>query len=231
MREVKEIKLAVKAVDGRQVTWYPAIFGNVDLMDDITLAGSMQASLARRPLLHLWMHDEEKPPISLVKSAKEVGRGALPARIQQEYPDATGGLEVVSDFFTNDFAESVFEAIKAGAPLGGSFAYDVIRRDFVERGGKRVRLLQEVDVFECSTVTYGANPAASGTGKAHRAPAANLKQIELDLARLEFDLLLMDVAHTDPRGHYPRPSAPPLDPTARALAELRAWLAIDDLRL
>jgi hypothetical protein len=154
------------SVDGREVT---TLF-SVDCLDsvgDITPVSAFRTSLQGKAerIPHLFMHDLTAPAIALIRSFEELSRKDLPADVQAEYPDATGGLACVSSYLTTPRADEIFQGIKAGVPYQASFGYQVLQatphRSKKQSSGKPARVLNEVRLFEVSTTqpNHAAQPA------------------------------------------------------------------------
>lgn len=167
--EYKKLPSFIKSVDeeSRTVTGIFAVHGNRDEGGDISLNGSFEKHLnsGRKRVRFLWSHDGWQPPIASIKSIREVGREALPEKVLEWAPDATGGVEVIRQYYENiDLSEWVFKGIQAGDIEEMSYAYDVhdyeIKID--EETEKRTRILKEVELFDISDVNWGMNPATAG---------------------------------------------------------------------
>jgi hypothetical protein len=160
------VDVTALSVDGREVT---TLF-SVDCLDsvgDITPVSAFRTSLQGKAerIPHLFMHDLTAPAIALIRSFEELGRKDLPADVQAEYPDATGGLACVSAFLATPRADEIFQGIKAGVPYQASFGYQVVEatphRSKKQSSGKPARVLNEVRLFEVSTTqpNHAAQPA------------------------------------------------------------------------
>lgn len=146
--------LSVKSAS-REVEGLFSIFGSKDLVNDVTLPGSMAASLAKRKPIFLWMHDATQVPVAVVTEAYEiVGRDALPKSVLREYPDSSGAGYVKRRYIPSPRGDELLAAHVAGSPLQMSFAYSVERYEI--KGG--IRYLQQVTITDISDVTYGAHP-------------------------------------------------------------------------
>lgn len=148
----------------RTVTGIFSVFGNMDSYADIIHVGAFSKTLSERAgrVLHLWQHDMDAPPIALIDSIREVPRQALPAEVLMRAPTATGGAEVTRTYLDTPRANEVLTAIRSGAPLEMSFAFDAVRFDFEENGDSPlgvVRNLRELKLYETSDVNWGANSA------------------------------------------------------------------------
>lgn len=164
--EYKRLPQFTKAIDGRTVTGIFAVHGNVDDGRDVSEPGSFGKRLAsgqRNRVRFLWNHDSWQPPIASIKSVREVARDELPAAVLSYAPDATGGVEVVREYYDDvPLAKWVFSAVEKGDITEMSYAYDVHDSDMVDRNGERVRLLRDVELFDISDVNWGMNPATAG---------------------------------------------------------------------
>lgn len=165
-RELKSLPGAVKSISGRKVTGVFSVFGNLDDYHDRMWPGCFSKTLNERAgrIHHLWQHDFMSPPIAIITDIKEVSRDQLPDEVLRRAPEAMGGAEVTREYLDTERAQEVLTAIKAGAPLEMSFAYDPIKYDFEELPDARyewekIRNLREVRLYETSDVLWGANDA------------------------------------------------------------------------
>lgn len=150
----------------RTRTGIAAVFGNIDAGSDITHLGAFTKTLSegRQRHKHLWNHNSNNPPIAKVDGIKEIGRSELPEEILKYAPEATGGLWVKRTYLSIPEADWVLAAIDADAVNEMSYAYDVIKSDWSEVDGKRVRHLRELALADTSDVNYGMNPATLAAG-------------------------------------------------------------------
>lgn len=163
--EYKNIPLFTKAIDGRTVTGIFAVHGNVDEGGDMSVNGAFTAGLntGRKRVRFLWNHNSMNPPIASIQAVREVGREELPAKVLGWAPDATGGVEVTREYYEDaDLARWVFTALVKGDVGEMSYAYEVHDFDYVEREGRPVRVLKEVELYDISDVNWGMNPATAG---------------------------------------------------------------------
>lgn len=156
--------LMPSSINDRTVTGIFSVFGNMDSYADIIHNGAFSKTLSERAgrVLHLWQHDMDAPPIALIDSIREVPRQALPAEVLMRAPTATGGAEVTRTYLDTPRANEVLTAIRSGAPLEMSFAFDAVRFDFEESASSPlgvVRNLRELKLYETSDVNWGANSA------------------------------------------------------------------------
>lgn len=168
--------------DGRTVTGFAAVFGNIDHGADRLHRGAFRKTLQERAgmIKHLWQHDMWLPPTAKVVDLKEVGREELPETVQAKWPEATGGLLVARRYLDTPRGNEILAGVVSGAITEMSFAYDAVKADFEEvsgddaRGPLMVRNLREVRLFETSDVLFGMNPATVAS-----------KGIEFGLTQLE----------------------------------------------
>lgn len=213
--EYKATPTFIKDISDRTVTGIASVFGNVDSYGDIVQRGAFKKTLNENAprIRHLWMHDPILPPTAAIRSLKEVGKDALPDEVLTQFPDATGGLEVVREYLRTPRGDEILEGVRAGAINEMSFAYDVVKSKFAEVDGmdgikRQVRLLSEVRLYETSDVLWGANPATVAS-----------KSVDYRIEQL--DRLLAELRDTaDPEGKAGRVLS------ARNLSRLRDALTV-----
>ena len=168
-----------------------AVMGNVDSWGDRIHLGAFTKTIAEnlKAVRHLWNHNYSDPPTAKIIELRELSREELPAEVLAKAPDATGGLLVAREYFTNDFANSILEAIDADAINEMSFAYDVIKSaqtqeetDMPDMPTRYIRELYELKLFDTSDVNWGMNGATVAVG------AKNLNSLPLGaiLSHLQF---------------------------------------------
>lgn len=151
---------------------YVSIMGIVDddMPPDIVEFGAFRKTLQERGpagsnrIRVLRQHDWGVvigKPLALVEHARDM----LPAAVLERYPQATGGLFTRTQFVLSvQSARETYELIKAGAIGEWSIGFDVLQEKMDKVGGKAVRRIQEVRLWEYSPVTWGANPATLTVG-------------------------------------------------------------------
>lgn len=171
MREHKSTGfMAIKDVDGRDVIGIASVFGNIDSYNDIVHPRSFRKTIKENGhrVKHLWQHDFWAPPVANITKLAEVKRDALPEKIQEEFPEAKGGLEVHRSYLNTDRGDEILEGITSGAITEMSFGFDPVKFDFneVELDEDRtimVRHIRELRLWDTSDVNWGANPATSAS--------------------------------------------------------------------
>ena len=146
--ETKSFRCEYKTDDqSGHIIGHAAVFGNVDLVNDIVESGAFKRTIDQRgsTRIMLWNHNPHEP-IGMA-DVKEDGTGL--------YFDAWANMDVVR-------AKEVYSLIRQGAITGASFGYDPIVWDFDKDG---VRHLKEVRLWEVSPVTFPANLEASLAAK------------------------------------------------------------------
>ena len=160
--EYKAFSIEAKSIEGRKVTGFASIFGNVDSYGDIVHKGAFKKTIEenRNRFRHLWMHDAWQPPTATIVDIQEVGKNDLPKEVKDKFPDATGGLLVAREYLTDEFSNRIFEGIQKNAITEMSFGYDVVKTEFeTSKDGKTIRHLKELKLFDTSDVNWGANDA------------------------------------------------------------------------
>ncbi len=138
-------QVATVADDGR-IEGYASIFGAADQGGDVVERGAFARSLdalrsAGRSVKLLWQHDPAQP-IGVWDSVREDERGLLVrGRLM---PEIRQGAEALA-------------LLRSGAVDGLSIGYRVIRAVRAPQGG---RLLQEIELWEVSLVTFPMLPEA-----------------------------------------------------------------------
>jgi hypothetical protein len=167
-----DVTPAVLDIENRDVTTLFSV-DNLDLVGDITEVSAFKRSIDHRAgkIPHLYMHDLNAPAIARILSFQTLKRAELPTDVQQQYPEATGGMACVSRYLKSGRGAEVYEGIREGIPYQASFGY---RATKAERkalpNGRQARVIKELIFFEVSTTPPGhsANDATrTRLGKAH----------------------------------------------------------------
>lgn len=138
--EGKAVALQIKASPEGIIEGYASLFGEKDNGGDVVMAGAYTKSLARimdagRRIKMLWQHDPSQP-IGVWDDVKEDARGLLvKGRI---LTDVEKGRETLA-------------LVNAGAIDGLSIGYRTVS---ATRGAKGERMLNELDLWEVSVVTF-----------------------------------------------------------------------------
>lgn len=134
---------------------YASIFNVPDRHGDIILPGAFLKSLAtytaenRQPRL-LWQHSAETP-IGILTTLREDARGLY---VKGMLPR------------TSRAALEAAALIESGALDGLSIGFKIMKSRWGQpaKGGKSYRLLEELDLYEISIVTFAAHPLARIVG-------------------------------------------------------------------
>lgn len=146
--ETKAFEFEVKADDAGVVEGYGSIFGNVDKGGDKVLPGAFADSIAlamkgSRTIKMLWYHDPTQP----------IG-------VWDELVEDAKGLKVKGRIIPEVArAKEVLALMKAGVVSGLSIGY----RSLKDRMEGEVRLLEKLDLWEVSPVTFPMNDRAKVT--------------------------------------------------------------------
>jgi HK97 family phage prohead protease len=210
---------APQTVNERIVTGIASVFGVCDDNDDVVHPGAFRKTIKEQKdrVRYLWCHDPHQPPIAVIRELKEVGRSELPARILEQYPQATGGLEVTREYLTTPRAEEVLWGIKTGAINELSIGYNAIRSSRSKQpDGARVRDLTELRLLDVSDVPWGMNPAtvaSKGALPFHDTPKAAVdatwdgpaEVAKADVSELDAMCAWCDDSQKDVKGGYKLP--------------------------
>jgi len=149
------------------------VFGIVDDGDDLIPNGALAKTISERfnRIRRLDQHrtDSVMRVIGKVLAIREVGRDELPDDVLRDYPEATGGLEVTTQYLM-DTPEGLgaFRRVAAGAVNEYSIGFDLVDRPEYRKmtwRGKEinVRVLKQLRLWEVSDVIFGMNPATTTT--------------------------------------------------------------------
>ena len=169
---------------GRVRTGLASVFGNIDAVSDIVEHTAFDDAIADfskgiRPRL-MYNHDLKGLPIGSVTAMRKIGTSELPDSVRNA--GGTGALLVVKQYFKSAAAEAILEAVDAGE-MSMSFGFDIIDDEYVERDGKRVRLLKKLRLWEVSDTPFPANRLATATISKHWPPRTGSK-LTPDMIRL-----------------------------------------------
>jgi hypothetical protein len=168
-------KAITLGIDDRTVTGIFCVHGNVDSGDGWSsrdrshpgLFGDFKAGNRDRAVF-LWQHNSNDPPIATIDDLYDVSAADLPPAVRLYAPDATGGVAVKRTYLDTPRGNEVLAGIKASAIREMSYAYDVTRWDYekLPEGSDDlpVRNIYAADLYDCSDVVWGMNPATSADG-------------------------------------------------------------------
>lgn len=198
---------AIKDVDTVKgiVTGYFSIFGNKDSDGDIVIPGAYKKTLkengpesARPRILHLYMHNAEKPL-------------AKPTVLKE---DKTG-LYFESQISQTQLGKDVIQLYQDRVLTEHSIGYNIVKREVDEK--TETQKLIELKLWEGSTVSWGANmDALVSTVKGEGMP---------DKTTWDKLLSMMDALDTALQGNYSDDTARQLEIKFKQLQQLIITLA------
>lgn len=149
--------------DGVGIEGYASYFGDTDQGGDVVVAGAYTNSLARlsaeaRQVKMLWQHDPAQP-IGVWDEVRQDARGLY---VKGRLLEAVGrGREAAA-------------LIAAGAIDGLSIGYRTLR---ATKNDKGQRLLQELELWEVSLVTFPMLPSARVASKGDALDGGDLREV------------------------------------------------------
>jgi len=165
-QEMKSYPMFIKSIEDRVVKQVFSVFGVIDMFRDRIRKGAFKKTLSERmqKIRILWQHNHRNPPVATLLDAFEIGKRDLPDEIREKFPEATGGLEGVSEYLDTPRGNEVLAGIKTGAINENSIGYDSIQSKYIEEEVSegvtiRIRELIEIRLWDLSPVNWGANPA------------------------------------------------------------------------
>jgi HK97 family phage prohead protease len=133
----------------------------------ITERGPGGANRIRTLWQHMWS-EVIGMPVSLAEHARE----ALPAKILEKFPQATGGLYAKTQFVMDvQRGREALALYKAGAMDEWSIGFDTITSGWEKQNEMTYRRIKEIRLWEYSPVTWGANPGTTTTSVKNSDPA------------------------------------------------------------
>ena len=141
--EIKEV-----SADGT-FSGYGSTFGNMDSDRDVIAPGAFDKSLKRKKpsdIKLLWQHNPQEP----------IG-------VWEEMVQDSKGLKVRGRLLINQnvpLADKAYALMKAGALGAMSIGFAIPKNGYEIDEKKQVRVIKEADLWECSIVTFPANPKA-----------------------------------------------------------------------
>lgn len=148
--------------EARTIKGYAAITGNVDDYGDIIDAGAFKKTLQEQGgrVKVYYIHDFWEPigrPIEM----KEVTRKQLPSSVQDEFPDATGGLFVHFSISETTRGNDALTLARDGVLDELSIGFRTVKDEDEElENGMTVRHIKELSLIDISPVPMAANAGA-----------------------------------------------------------------------
>ena len=165
-REMKSYPMFIKSIEDRVVKQVFSVSGVIDMFRDRVRKGAFKKTLSERmsKIRILWQHNHRNPPVATLLDAFEIGKRDLPDEVRERFPEATGGLEGVSEYLATPRGDEVLAGIKTGAINENSIGYDSIQSKYIEVEVSegvtiKIRELIEIRLWDLSPVNWGANPA------------------------------------------------------------------------
>lgn len=148
--EKKSFKFKIKQIDEQGTfTGHASVFNNIDEQDDIMAPGAFTKTVRERKKFPLfWSHRIEDLP---------VGGATVQEDEEGLFVDGKLKLEIQR-------ARELYELLKEEIVVGLSIGYKVVKSDWKELNGKRIRVIKEVKLYEISLTTFPANERAVITG-------------------------------------------------------------------
>lgn len=155
-----------------------AVFGNLDLGDDIIHPGAFTKTIVERgrkvKVVDSHNYNSALDAVGTPLQLWEVDRAGLPLAVLAEFPTATGGLMAKTQFLMDTpEGKGIFARIKAGAIDQYSIGYDALDSDMskvtVDGQERTVRNLRTIKLYEYSPVVFAMNEATATLDAKHKA--------------------------------------------------------------
>ena len=165
-KQFRPVQLKIDAEQGI-VEEIVSVFGVIDQGNDIVHPGAFAKTIQERgtKIKVLDQHQTDSIMRILGKpiAMRELGRGELPQSLINEYPEATGGLAVTTQYFLDTpEGKGAFIRIKNGT-VEYSFGYDPQDLDYskvtINNKQETIRNLRTIKLYEYGPVLWGMNEA------------------------------------------------------------------------
>lgn len=142
-----------------------AVYNNIDRANDISVKGMFNSSWKRGEAVQFYFnHNEEMVPGKVMRTFEDE---------EKAYTEVKFGNYTLGD--------DVLEMVDFGVITGASFGYETEKKDYINKGGKKVRRLLQVRHFETSLLTKAAaNPLAGVVSYVKSIDTKQLNQDELN---------------------------------------------------
>lgn len=170
--DYKSFPIEVTKVDAELgiITAIVAVMGNIDHGDDVIHSGAFTKTLNERgskiKVLDNHNTHSTKDVIGKPISVREITKDYLPQTIKSKYPDATGGLETVTQFDMKDTeAAKIFNKLADGYITEWSIGFTIPKgkstrtNKVIDGVNKVIRDIYEIILYEYSPVIWGMNEA------------------------------------------------------------------------
>jgi uncharacterized protein len=129
----------------RTIEGYGSIFGNEDSYGDVVVPGAFGRTLQKSKPRMLWQHRTDQI-----------------AGVWDEVREESKGLYLKGRLANTPLGNEAYELLKMGGLDGLSIGYGTVKSSTDPK--RDVRLLQDLDLYEVSLVTFPANAKATVTG-------------------------------------------------------------------
>jgi len=170
--EHKSITFEIKDMsrDSRTAIIAHAVYNNIDRVGDISTKGMFNSSWERKDTVDfLFNHDP----------------GQVAGNVIRTYEDETKAYTEVK-FGNWKLGDDMIAMVEAGVIKGASFGYETEKKEFIQKGDRKIRVLKQVKHIETSLLTKTpANPLAGLVTMTKEAADAMLLELKENLAVME----------------------------------------------
>jgi len=185
-----------KTADGGgpgEIEGYFSVFGNVDQGDDVVLPG------AYKNTLRYWAKQAQAgQPLPLIAD-HELSTDGVIGSVTNAREDGHGGW-FRAGFSSDPKAQSIRTKMIEGHLRGMSFTYDAVKHYMGTVGGKSVRFLQELKLFEVTVTPFPMNTLALASAKADQGNITTPDAADLNAAARRY---CISQGWSMPDGSYP----------------------------
>lgn len=170
--EHKSIPFEIKdmSMDSRTAIIAHAVYNNIDRTGDISTKGMFKSSWERKDAIDfLFNHDT----------------GMVGGNVLRTFEDETKAYTEVK-FGNWKLGDDMIAMVEAGVMKGASFGYETEKKEFIQKEGRKIRVLKQVRHIETSLLTKTpANPLAGIVTMSKEAADSMILELKENLANME----------------------------------------------
>ena len=163
--ELKDLSL-----DSRTAVIAHCVYNNIDRTGDISTKGMFSSSWERKEAIDfLFNHDQ----------------GQVGGTVRRTYEDESKAYTAVK-FCDWKLGDDMIAMIDAGVMKGASFGYEAEKKEYIQKEGRKIRVLKQVKHIETSLLTKTpANPLAGIVSLTKDAEIQMLAELKENVATME----------------------------------------------
>lgn len=170
--EQKSIPFEIKdmSMDSRTAIIAHAVYNNIDRTGDISTKGMFKSSWERKEAIDLLFNHD---------------KGMVGGNVLRTFEDETKAYTEVK-FGNWKLGDDMIAMVDAGVMKGASFGYETEKKEFIQKEGRKIRVLKQVRHIETSLLTKTpANHLAGIVTMSKEAADSMILELKENLANME----------------------------------------------